>query len=120
MKKISVLFFVLTGLAVLSLWAVDVSGEWEMTSQSPRGERILTISIVQEGEKITVTMPGRQGDEVTGEGTIKDKTIEWTVIRSTPRGDFTMTYTGTVEGDSMSGEVEISDRGAQEWTATKK
>lgn len=113
------LSLVLTGLAVISIWAVDVSGEWEMTSQSPRGEMTRTITIVQDGEKITVTMPGRQGQELTGEGTIIDNKIEWTINRSTPRGDFTMNYKGTVDGNTMSGEIEMGDRGSMEWTAKK-
>jgi len=119
MKKILLLSLVIAGLAVISFGAVDVSGEWEMTSQSPRGEMIRTITIVQDGDKITVAMPSRQGDEITGEGTIKDNNIEWTINRSSGRGDFTMTYTGTVDGDTMSGEVAMGDRGSMEWTAKK-
>lgn len=108
----------------LTAAAADVSGTWEMTSQGRRGERTMEISIVQDGEKITVTMPGRQGNDMTGEGTIQGNAIEWTITRETPRGEFTLTYKGTVDGDSMSGTVEMSGgmggQGGMEWTATKK
>lgn len=126
MKKWSMLF--LGAILILSLGlsaaAADVSGTWEMTSRGPRGERTMDITIVQEGDKITVTMPGRQGNEMTGEGMVQGNAIEWSITRETPRGEFTMIYKGTVDGDSMSGTMEISGgmggRGGMEWTAVKK
>ena len=125
MRKLFFATMLLLLAATLTAAAIDVSGVWEMTSQSPRGdERTREITIVQEGEKITVTMPGRQGDEVTGEGTLKGNAIEWTITRETPRGEFTMTYKGTVEGDTMSGETEMGGGmgggRTMEWTAKKK
>ncbi len=114
-------------LMVGSALAQDVSGEWEMTTagggRGGRGEGLTqTITFEQDGEKITVTMEGRMG-EMTGEGTIKDNKIEWTFTMETPRGDMQMAYTGTVDGDSMSGQrkVGMGDQGREsEWTAKKK
>ena len=113
---------ILVSALALEAHAADVSGEWEMTSVSQRGEMTRTITIVQEGEKITVTMPGRRGgDPVTAEGTITGDQIQWTVTRETPRGEMTTTYEGTVSGDSMSGTMEMGGRGmTMEWTAKKK
>jgi type 1 fimbria pilin len=104
-----------------SALAQDVSGEWEITSEGRQGPQTQTFTIVQDGEKITVTMEGRMG-EMTGEGTIKDNKIEWKITRETQRGEFTQTYTGTVDGDTMSGEMQMSmgNRPASEWTAKKK
>ena len=104
-----------------SALAQDVSGEWEITSEGRQGPRTQTIKIEQDGEKITVTMEGRMG-EVTGEGTIKDNKIEWKITRTMRDMEMTMTYTGTVDGDTMSGEMEMSmgNRGPSEWTAKKK
>ena len=112
---------ILSGLT-LEARSADVSGEWEMTTVSQRGERTSTITIQQEGEKITVTMPGRRGGDPTiGEGTIKGNDIEWTITRTTPRGDMTSTYKGTVNGDSMTGTMEMAGRDfTQEWSAKKK
>ncbi len=123
MKKMSSLLSVLALVLMpllLTAQDVNVTGDWEMTTQSPRGERTQTIHIEQDGEKITVTMQGRGGEEITAEGTVKGNKIEWSMTRSTPRGDFTITYTGTVEGDTMSGEAQMGDFGTMEWTAKKK
>jgi len=105
---------------LLTAQDVNVTGDWEMTSQSPRGEMTRAIHFDQDGEKIKVTMEGFRGDKITGEGTIQGNKIEWAMTMSTPRGDFTMTYKGTVEGDTMSGTVERGDRGTRDWTAKKK
>jgi hypothetical protein len=111
------LVFLLIGLA--GAYDGDVTGDWEMTMVTPRAERTSTVHFEQDGEKITVTMEGRQGGEIIGEGTIKGNEIEWTISRSTPRGDMTMSYKGTVDGDSMSGTVELGDFGSFDWTAKR-
>ncbi len=110
---------VLTGLALYAL-TIDVSGTWEITTQSPRGERTSEMTIAQDGDKIKVTMTGMRGDELQGEGAVTDNKIEWTVSISTQRGDFTISYRGTVEGDTMSGQAEMGDFGTMDWTAKKK
>lgn len=119
-KIIFVLGLIVMFAFTLSAQDVNVTGEWELTSQSPRGERTSAVKFVQEGEKLTVTMEGFRGGETTGEGTVKGNKIEWTMSRSTPRGDMVSTYTGTVEGDTIRGEVSRGERGSFEWTAKKK
>lgn len=114
-------------LSILFLLAVslnaqeaNVTGDWEMTITTQRGERTSTMHIEQDGEKITVTMEGMRGGEMKGEGTIKGNEIEWTVTIETQRGEFSITYKGKVEGDTMSGEAQMGDFGTMEWKAKKK
>ena len=120
MKKTLTLIFVALALVSLTAYAlVDVSGTWEMTREGRNGPMTSDFTIEQDGSKITVTMPGRQGDDVVGEGTIEGNAIQWTITRDTPRGEFVMEYTGTVDGDAMSGTMSVMDR-EMEWTAKKK
>ena len=113
------LFSLLLIPSLLNAQDVSVTGDWEMTTQSPRGERASDIHFDQDGEKLTVTMQ-MMSEEVTAEGTVKGNKIEWEVTRSTQRGDMTISYSGTVEGDTMSGEAQMGDFGSMEWTAKKK
>jgi hypothetical protein len=99
--------------------AVDVTGLWKMTSQSPRGERTSDITFKQEGEKLTVTSKNMRGEDMTATGTVKGNAIEWTQKMSTPRGDFEIIYKGTIDGDSMKGTSQFGDRGTMEWTAVR-
>jgi hypothetical protein len=120
LKTYAVAVLFVAGLSLLAL-AADVSGKWEITVQSPRGDDMTSeMSIEQDGETIKVTMEGFQGNEMTGEGTVKDNKIEWTVTISTQRGEFSITYSGTVEEDTMSGEAQMGDFGSMEWKAKKK
>jgi hypothetical protein len=119
LKTLALGILILWGTSLYAL-AVDVSGTWDMTLKTDRGDWPTELTIEQEGENIKVTMPGFQGDQIEGEGTVKDTKIEFTFNISTQRGDFSITYTGTIEGDTMSGEAEMGDFGIMQWTAKKK
>ena len=97
---------------------VNVSGKWKMTSKSPRGERVSEITLDQKGEKLVVTSKDREGNDVKSEGTVKGGDITWTIKRTTPNGEFVITYKGKVEGKAMSGTSE-TPMGAGEWKAEK-
>ena len=113
-------FLLMAGVSLPAL-SVDVSGTWEVTSQTPRGdERVSEMTIEQDGDKITVTMPGFRGDEMMGEGTVDGNNIEWKFEISTQRGDMTITYTGTIDGDTIKGMVAMGDFGEMEFSAVKK
>lgn len=116
-----VIALIIMGLTIsfLPAWTTDVSGEWELTIKTPRGERISELQIEQDGEKIVVTMITPRG-EIKGEGTLNGNEIEWTITRSTPRGEFTLTYRGTVEGETMQGTLETGRGPTIEWTAKRK
>jgi hypothetical protein len=121
-KSLIALFALALMVIPMSALQVNVAGEWEMTSQGRQGTRTSTFTIEQDGEKITVTMPGmRGGGEIKAEGTIKGNELQWTVTRPGRGGEeFTITYKATVEGDSMKGTVQMGDFDPREWTAKKK
>ncbi len=108
--------------AGLAAAAVNITGSWEMTMTTPRGERKTDVSFVQDGEKLTVKTIGREGEEITGAGTVKGNDVEWTITRNTPRGEMTSVYKGKLDGDKMSGTVQMGPNGEFkiEWTAVRK
>ena len=123
MLKINIIlvsFLLIIPALLLKADEVNVTGDWELTVETPRGEMTSDVKFVQEGENLTVTMTGPRGDEITGQGTVKDNEIEWSISRSTPRGEMTSTYKGKVEGDTMTGEVQMGRFGSGEWSAVRK
>lgn len=100
----------------------DVAGVWELTTQgTPQGDMTADATFAQEAEKVKFTMSGPGGFEMTGEGTVKGQDIEWTCVISMPQGgDFSLTYKGKVDGETMTGEVQAGDFGAFPFTAKKK
>lgn len=99
---------------------VDIGGVWEMTMQTPQGDMTADATFVQENDKFKFNMPGPQGMELAGEGTIKGQELEWAVLLSGGMGEMTLTYKAKVEGDTMTGEVQAGDFGAFPFTAKKK
>lgn len=99
----------------------DIAGVWELTTRdTPQGDMTAEATFVQEGDKIKFTMTADGGFEMAGEGTVKGQDIEWTVVISTPQGDFTLTYKGKVDGETITGEVIAGDFGSFPFTAKKK
>lgn len=100
--------------------SVDVTGVWEMTIQIPQGDQTVEATFTQEGEKLKVSMEGPQGYPLEGEGTVKANAVEWAFFISSPMGEFMLFFTGKVDGETMSGEVQMGDFGAAGWSAKKK
>ena len=123
MKKASLAALAIVAILSLAAWAVDVSGTWTLSTPGRDGAMMeRDITIVQEGNKLKVTMPPgpRGGDPMTVDGTIEGNAIEWKVVRQRPDGqEFVMNYKGTVDGNTMKGTVPMMGSEV-EWTAKKK
>jgi hypothetical protein len=112
MKKamITLLAVALTGLVAYA--AANISGAWDFTMTTQRGETKSVVTFVQTGEKLAVTVAGvgRDGQptETKGEGTIKGNDVTWKIVRETQRGTFESTYKGTlVDDNNMKGTMEF-------------
>ena len=95
-----------------------VAGTWEMTFQGRNGTVTRALTIEQDGGTIKGSMEGRRGPAPL-EGSVQGNKVNFTVKRETPRGTFTLEYSGTVEGDTMKGTVH-TPRFDRDWTATRK
>jgi hypothetical protein len=95
-----------------------VDGAWDFSSESPRGTMTQTLTIQQDGATIKGTLKGQRG-EAPLQGTVTGNKVSFTVTRDTPNGTFTIEYTGTVDGDSMTG-TSHSERFDGKWTAKRQ
>ena len=126
MKKASLAILAVMAILALAVWAADVSGTWEMSTPGRNGQMMTRdITIVQDGNKIKVTMPGRPGPNgepgtpIVGDGTIEGNAIAWKIVRQGPQGEMVMEYKGTVDGATLKGTTMRGDQEV-EWTAKKK
>jgi hypothetical protein len=99
---------------------INITGPWDMMTQTPNGDMPGEATFTQEKETLKVTMSGPQGMPMTGEGTVKEGVVQWSVTFSGPNGDFTIFFKGKIDGEKMSGEVQAGDFGAFTWFATKR
>ena len=97
----------------------NVTGQWEFTSSSPLGERTQVVEMKQNGKTLSVSMTTREGDSVTGKGTVKDGTISWTLSFDGERGAITITYSGRLEEGQLKGKVKYGNFASGRWTASK-
>ncbi len=103
-----------------ALQDVRVDGEWELVTKAPQNEVVWKVVFKQAGADLEVSMTGPQGKETKGSGTIRGAEIEWTVTRRTSRGETTLVYKGTVDGDAMAGEVSLGRLRSFPWEAKRK
>jgi len=97
----------------------DVSGLWSLKVESAQGTANPTISLRQDGQKISGVYQGRLG-EAPLEGQINSRSIKFTVSLKFQDQPILVKYTGTVEGDAMQGSVEFGDAGSGRWSAKRR
>jgi hypothetical protein len=119
-KHFSSIFFTLllvTSCATLS-FAQSLSGDWEISLNTPIGPAQSKASLKQEGENISGKIKTRFG-EFPISGTLKgaDVTLKYTI--SADGNQLIVTLKGKVDGDTMKGSADFESAGTGDWTAEK-
>jgi len=84
-----------------------VSGTWTWEQQGPNGARPITLKLKQDGDKVTGTITGFQGqDNEIRDGMVKDGEVTFKVVREFGGRQNVTTYTGKVDGNSFKGKSE--------------
>lgn len=96
----------------------NVTGEWDMTVESPAGVGTPHFSLKQDGNKVTGTYKGMLG-ETAVTGTVKGNEIALSFDANAQGMDLHVSYSGTVEGASMKGTVKLGDLGEGTFTGKK-
>ncbi len=101
--------------------AADVTGKWVAQVLGRGGEtRETTFNFKVDGEHLTGTMSGRQGDVALSDGKIKGDELSFNVAMSFQGNDVKFAYKGKVSGDEIqfTRQREGSDR-SQEFSAKR-
>ncbi len=98
---------------------LDMSGTWDVTFGTQNGPMAASMTLRKEGEKLAGTMTGPQGD-VAMEGSQRDKTVALNLSVQTPNGQFAIAMSGTLDGDAVSGAVDLGGRGQGEWSGRRR
>ena len=117
---IAVAFVILVGSAQA---AEDPTGTWKWTSSFGNNTIESTAKLKVEGDKLTGTYIGRNNTETPiTNGTFKDNTVKFDVVREFNGNKFTIKYSGTVSGDTIKGKTEFDRDGAQsrDWEAKRQ
>jgi imidazolonepropionase-like amidohydrolase len=99
--------------------AVDPSGEWSLTVDTPDGEQAARLSIQKEGDQITGTLSTPMGNVNIDTGSINGNEIRLTATIDMGGQSVRATLTGTIEGDSMKGAVVMGSIGSFGFTGSR-
>jgi len=110
----------------------NVGGKWQMSWQGRDGQKQGTLQLQQDGSQLTGTITGERGSmPVTG--SVNGNSVSFSAELQ-GKGSIKLLYTGSLEGDKMSGTIQVEGgggggrfghrrggRGQKEhtWTATR-
>jgi hypothetical protein len=97
----------------------DVNGDWDLSVSTAQGDFTPSLTIRQEGERISGVYRGRMGETALA-GSLKGNEIRFSVNLKFRDQDFGIQYAGTVEGNSMKGTVQFSQGASGTWSARRK
>jgi hypothetical protein len=99
------------------------TGTWKWKVKRGDVEREVTLKLKLDGEKLTGTMPDREGKDQPIEGaTFKDGQVDFKVTRERDGNKFVVHYTGKLAGDTIKGKREFERNGEKQerdWEATR-
>src|SRR5437870_4105681 len=100
---------------------VDVTGQWTFTVQTDAGTGTPTVTLKQDGEKLT----GHYSSQLLGEadltGSIKGQQFTFTFTANAQGTALEVKYTGTVENkDALKGSVDLGGLGSGTFTAKRQ
>ena len=122
MKRIVYSIMVVLCLASLATGARaqngDASGAWDVILNTPGGARNFRAVFKVDGDKLTGQYKGMLGEsEVTG--SVKGSQIEFS-FKVSGQIEGTVVYSGTTDGATMKGKVNLGDAAVGTFTGKKK
>jgi hypothetical protein len=98
----------------------DVTGKWLFNVETAAGSGTPTITLKQDGEKLTGHYSGQLG-EADLTGTVKGQDVAFKFTVDLQGNNIECVYTGTAEGkDAMKGKVSLVGLGDGTFTAKKQ
>jgi hypothetical protein len=120
MKRIFGLTFILTAF----LWSAaharpqaSVAGTWDITIDSPQGQRTSMLVIKKEGDKLTGALKSPRGERPLDSVSVKGDEITFVMTAQVGGQDMVMTYKGKIAKDSMKGDADFGGLATGTWSA---
>ena len=96
------------------------TGTWKWTVNFGGQDREMTLKLKLDGDKLTGSMPGRDGQETAIEdGKYKNGEVSFQVTRERQGNKFTIKYMGKVSGDTIKGKIEREGQESRDWEAKR-
>jgi hypothetical protein len=124
MKRILGVTFILTVVALSvsvarspGFQGASVVGSWDVTIDSPQGQRTVVMVIKKDGEKLSGAMKSQAGERPLDSVAVKGDEITFVMTRPVGGQDMVITYKGKVAKDSMKGDADFGGLATGTWSA---
>ncbi len=95
-----------------------VDGNWNLVMSTPMGERKASLSLTAAGGTLSGTQGADGNSTEIFDGTVSGDNVAWKVSITNPM-PLTLSFTGAVSGDSISGEMGIGPMGSFPFTGSR-
>jgi hypothetical protein len=97
---------------------MSADGTWNLTMQTPMGERRSTLSLSTAGGTLTGTQQAEGDTTNIADGTVNGNDVSWKVSITNPM-PLTLTFSGTVDGDNLNGTADTGMFGSFPFAGTR-
>ncbi len=97
----------------------NVTGDWDVTVNSPQGANTTLVTLKQDGEKVSGIFKSQQGQLPFEGGTLTGSDLTFTFTITTQGMQLPITLTGKVEGATMTGKADFGGFAQGDWTAKR-
>ena len=96
-----------------------VDGTWKLTVNTPMGAQESTLAIKASGAQLTGTQSAPSGEsQPITDGTVNGNAVAWKAAITRPVA-LTLEFSGTVNGDQMSGDVKLGMFGSSSFSGKR-
>ncbi|QAU46100.1 hypothetical protein [Bradyrhizobium guangzhouense] len=95
-----------------------VDGNWNLTMTTPMGERQATLSLKETGGTLTGTQGADGNTAEIFDGTVNGDSVSWKVSITNPM-PLTLEFSGKVAGNNINGEMGIGPMGSFPFTGAR-
>ena len=93
-------------------------GTWNLTMETPMGEQRASITLSTAGGTLTGTQSAQGNSAEIFDGTVMGNNVSWKVSITSPM-PLTLEFTGTVDGNTMNGQMNTGAFGSFPFTGQK-
>ncbi len=97
---------------------MSADGTWNITTNTPMGAQKGTLELATDGGALSGKMSGQQGEIELKDGTVDGNSVSWKADITSPMA-MTLEFSGTVDGDSISGNVKLGAFGNASFSGSR-
>ena len=97
----------------------NADGVWETVTNTPMGQQKATMTLATDGGVLTGTLAGAQGTISIKDGAVDGDKLSWKADIESPM-PMTLSFTATVDGDAISGNVALGAFGNASFEGKRK